>query len=184
MPEKIENTNLLSLINEEKNSYEDKDIQIVPGLLFNQHNTIEQIYYYYNSKFQTGEIDEDGDKKYFYNIVKNPCKVHSKAIDFDTKNVRLLTAAGGNPLKTWFMERDFKYWMKDKQFGKILNRIFLELPIFGSVVLKVIKGEIHFIDLRNFIVEQSADNLNDANYIIEKHPYTVMQFRKVAKEMN
>ena len=184
MPEKIENTNLLSLINEEKDNYENKEIQIVPGLTFNQNDTIEQIYYYYNSKFQTGEIDEDGDKKYFYNIVKNPCKVHSKAIDFDTKNVRMLTASGGNPLKTWFMERDFKYWMKDKQFGKVLNRIFLELPIFGSVVLKVIDGKIHFVDLRNFIVEQTADNLNDANYLIEKHPYTVMEFRNVAKEMN
>lgn len=176
-------SNLLKTINEEKQSYEEKYIQIVPGLLFNQKQTIEQIYFYYNSKFQSGEIDEDGDKKYFYNIVKNPCKVFSKAIDFDTKNIRLLTAEGGNPLKTWFMERDLRYWMKDKQFGKVLNRIFAELPIFGSVVLKVIKGNLHFVDLRNFIVEQSADSLDVANYIVERHPYTVMEFRKVAKDM-
>ncbi len=81
------------------------------------------------------------------------------------------------------MERDLKFWMRDKQFGKVLNRIFMELPIFGSVVLKVVNGNIYFVDLRNFIVEQSADNLDQANYIIEKHPYTVMGFRKVAKEM-
>ena len=176
-------SNILRQINDEKMSFENKNIQIVPGLLFNQKSTVEQIYYYYNSKFQTGEIDEDGDKKYFYNINKNPCKVFSKAIDFDTKNVKILTSGGGNPLKTWFMERDLKYWMKDKQFGKVLNRIFLELPIFGSVVLKAIKGNLYFVDLRNFIVEQSADTLEDANYIIEKHPYTVAGFRKSMKEI-
>lgn len=173
----------LKEINSEKNDFETKQIQIVPGLSFNQKETIEQIYFYYNSKFQTGEVDEDGDKKYFYNINKNPCKIFSKAIDFDTKNVRLLTSGGGDPLKTWFMERDLKYWMREKQFGKVLNRIFYELPIFGSVVLKAVKGNLYFVDLRNFVVEQTADSLDQANYIIEKHPYTVMEFRKVAKEM-
>src|SRR4030042_5966400 len=174
---------LLRLINQEKNSFETSNIQIVPCLSFNQKSTIEQIYFYYNSKFQTGEIDEDGDKKYFLNANRNPCKIYSKAIDFDTKNIRLLTAGGGNPLKTWFMERDLKYWMKDQQFGKVLNRIFTELPIFGSVVLKAVKGKLYFVDLRNFVVEQSADSLDHTNYIIEKHPYTVMEFKKVAKEM-
>jgi hypothetical protein len=180
---KIMETSLLKQINEEKQSFEDNYIQIVPGLLFNQKQTIEQIYFQYNSKFQTGEIDEDGDKKYFYNINRNPCKVYSKAIDFDTKNIRLLTSEIGNSLKTWFLERELKVWMKEKQFGKVLNRIFAELPVFGSVVLKVINGNIHFVDLRNFIVDQSSDTLDTANYIIEKHPYTVIQFRKVAKEM-
>jgi len=179
----MEEINYLRQINSEKNDYETKRIQIVPGYSFSQKATIEQIYRNYNSQFELGEIDEDGDKKYFYNINKNPCKIFSKAIDFDTKNIRLLTVDGGNPLKTWFMERDLKFWMRDQQFGKVLNRIFYELPIFGSVVLKAIKGKLQFVDLRNFVVEQTADSLEQANYIIEKHPYTIMEFRKVAKDM-
>jgi hypothetical protein len=174
---------ILRQINTEINDYESKYIQIVPGFYFNQKQILEQIYYYYNSKFQSGEIDEDGDKKYFYNIVKNPCKVFSKAIDFDTKNIRLLTAESGNPLKTWFMERDLKYWMKDKQFGKVLNRIFAEIPVFGSVVVKIVNGFPQFVDLRNFVVEQSSDTLDGSNYIIERHPYTIPDFRRAGKEM-
>ncbi len=177
-------TNILRQINNEKQDFEDKSIQIVPGLLFNQKSTIEQIYFYHNSKFITGEVDAEGDRKYFYNINRNPCKIYTKAIDFDTKHINIQTAAGGTPIKTWYFERDLKFWMKDKQFGKVLNRIFSELPIFGSVVLKIVKGVPYFIDLRNFIVEQSADTLNDANYIIERHPYTVANFQKAAKEMN
>lgn len=173
----------LRIVNDEIESFKSKQVQVVPGLYFSQYETIKQIYFYWNSKFQTGSVDDEGDRKYFYNIVKNPCKVFTKAIDFDTKNIRLLTTGGGDPLKTWFMERDLKFWMRDKQFGKVLNRIFTELPIFGSVVLKIINGTPYFVDLRNFVVEQSADTLEDANYITEIHNFTVPGFRRAAKDM-
>lgn len=172
----------LKKINEEINEFTHKDIQVVPGFGFNQKSTLEKIYRYYNSKFENGEFDTEGDRKYFFNIVKNPCKVTTKAIDFDTKDIRILTADGNNPFTAWLMERDLKFWMNDNNFGKVLNRIFTELPIFGSVVLKVIKGEPYFVDLRNFIVNQSADNLEECNYIIEKHLYTPQQFQSIGKK--
>jgi len=176
-------SDILRKINKEKDKYDFDIINIVKGYSFNQKDMIEKIYRYYNSKFATGDVDADGDKKYFYNIVKNPCKVTTKAIDFDTKHIRILSADGSYPFRTWIFERDLKYWMKDKNFGKVLNRIFFELPIFGSVVLKIVKGVPYFVDLRNFIVEQSADTLNDANYIIEKHLYTPVEFRKIGRKM-
>jgi hypothetical protein len=174
---------ILRKINEEITDFKTKPIQVVPGLTFNQYETLRQIYFYYNSEFMSGKVDEDGDRKFFLNIVKNPCKVFSKAIDFDTKNIRMLTAGGGNPTKTWFMERDLKFWMRDKQFGKTLNRIFRELPIYGTVVLKVVDGTPYFVDLRNFIVEPTAECIDEMNYVTEVHNLTVPQFRKVAKQM-
>ncbi len=182
MEEQLEAQPYLKRINEELNDFQNKEIQIVPGFYFNQKDTVERIYRHYNSKFEKGDVDPDGDKKYFYNIVKNPCKVTTKAIDFDTKDIRMLTASGGSSLKTWFYEKDLKFWMRDKNFGKVLNRIFNELPIFGSVVLKVIKGVPYFVDLRNFIVSPSADTLGEANYIMEKHLYSPQQFMKAGKE--
>jgi hypothetical protein len=158
-------------------------LQIVPQLYYNQYETLLTIYFYYNSKFITGEYDAEGDKKYFYNIVRNPCMVYTKMIDFDTKDIKLLTADGADPLKMWYMNRDLKFWMKDKQFGLILNRITHELPIFGSCVLKEVQGELHFVDLRNFVVEPSADTLDDSNFIIEIHNYTVTDFRNMVQKM-
>ena len=174
---------ILDQINKEKKAFEIEYIKIVDGFDFNQKETIERIYRYYNSKFLGGEIDAEGDKKYFFNINRNPCKVTTKAIDFDTKHINILTAEGSNPLKTWFFERDLKFWMKDQNFGKVLNRIFAELPIFGSVVIKVINKKPYFVDLRNFIVDQAADTLGQANYIIEQHLYTPIEFRKVGEEL-
>lgn len=178
-----EKTDLLKTINREKLEYEQRYITIVPLLLFNQRDTIETIYFYYNSKYKTGQIDYDGDRKYFFNIVRNSCDVTTKAIDFDTKDVKLETADGGDPNVTWYMERDLRHWMSDNEFGKTLNRIFKELPIFGSVVLKEVNGELQFVDLRNFIVDQCADSLDDMNYKTERHDYTPGEFRRVGKKM-
>lgn len=169
-------------IKKEVDNFGSDEIEIIDGLKFNQADTIKKIIYYYNSKFLTGNYDDQGDRKYFYNIVKNPCDVATKAIDFDTKNVNILTAEGGTPLKTWLFERDLKFWMKDKNFGKVLNRIFYELPIFGSVVLKVINNIPYFVDLRNFVVTQDAENLDKANMIVEPHFYTPLEFSRIAKK--
>lgn len=173
----------LRQINREIEFYKTKQVQVVPGLYYNQKDTIEDIYFYYNSKYKTGSIDDEGDRKYFFNINRNPCKVLTKAIDFDTKNIRLLTTEAGDSLKTWFMERDLKYWMRKEQFGKVLNRIFTEIPIFGSVVLKIVQGKPYFVDLRNFIVEQGANSLEESSYITEIHHFTPGEFRAVAKKM-
>ena len=170
-------------INDEIRNFRFKRISIVPGLFYNQYDLINTIYFYHNSKFQTGDVDDEGDRKYFYNINKNPCLIYTKSIDFDTKQIKLLTVDGSDPAKTWFMERDLKFWMRDVQFGKVLNRIFLELPIFGSVVLKIVDGKPYFVDLRNFIVQQNAESLDDSNYIIEIHNYTVPEFRRIGKKM-
>lgn len=167
----------------EVDGFQTRQIQIVPQLYFNQYETVNTIFFYYNSKFTTGDFDDEGDRKYFYNVSKNPCKIFTKSIDFDTKSIKLLTAEGGDPAKTWFMERDLKYWMRDIEFGKTLNRIFYELPIFGTVVLKVIEGVPYFVDLRNFIVEQSADDLDKSSYIIEVYNMTVGEFKKTADKM-
>ena len=169
-------------IKKEIKDFENESIDITDDLKFNQKDLIKRIIYYYNSKFIKGQYDDQGDRKFFFNIVRNPCDVCTKAIDFDTKNINILTAKGGTELKTWFLERDLKFWMKDQRFGKVLNRIFHELPIFGSVVTKVIDGKVYFVDLRNFAVQQDADTLNQASYIIETHVYNPLEFKRIAKE--
>lgn len=175
---------MLSQIKTELKAFRNDEIEIVPGFTFNQNDTIETIYHYYHSQYQTGDVDSEGFKKYFYNIVRNPCNVATKAIDFDTKDIKIKAAEGSSPLKAWFYERDLKFWMKDKNFGKVLNRIFYELPKFGSVVLKVIDRKPLFVDLRNFVVEQSADTLDEASYIDEIHEYTPAQLRQFGKNWN
>ena len=151
--------------------------------MFNQLETINQAILYTNGKYINGDVDEDDLKLYFYNITRQAVGTTAKAIDLDTKDILLKTEPGGDYIKTWFLQRDVKYWLKKQEFGKILNRISDELPQFGSVVLKYINGNAEFVNLKNFIVEQNADCLAFSNYIIEQHLYTPIEFRRVAKEL-
>jgi len=171
-------TNILKQIGKEFTEYKTQSVQIVDKFKFNQKKTIERIFRYYNSVYETGEKDSEGFKKFFFNIVRNPCYVATKAIDFDTKDIIIQAAPGQSSLKAWLMDRDLKLWMKKGEFGKTLNRIFHELPIFGSVVLKKVQGQLFFLDLRNLINEQSADRLKDSNYVIEIHYYSPEELRK------
>lgn len=178
MKEEQKKYNILGQIQRELTEFTE-EIKILDSWSFSQKDTIEQAILYNNSKFVDGDTDELGFKRYFYNITKYSCGATTKAIDIDTKDIMFMTAAGGDPLKTWFLERDIRYWMKDKYFGETLNRICRELPIFGTVVIKMIKGEPYFVDLRNFVCQQNADTLNDSNYIIEQYYYTPTEFKKV-----
>jgi len=174
---------MLKQIKREIEEFQNTEINIVDGFSFNQKKTIERIYRYLNSKFRTGSRDNEGQKKHFYNVILNPCGVERKATDFDLKDIKMETTHGGDPNKTWYMERDLKSWMKEKNFSKVLNRIFDERPKFGSVVIKTIKGVPYFVDLRNFVVEQTTDTLDAANYIIETHLYTPVEFKRLSKKL-
>lgn len=159
-------------------------IRVTQHYEFNQKKTIEEVVRLYNSRFEKGEYDRQGFKKYFFNIVRNPCYVSSKAINFDTKDIMVLPAGGQNPIYSWIMDRDLKQYMKENQIGELLNDIFYNLPIYGSVVLKKVKDKLHLVDLRNLVNEQSADTLKDAAYVIEQHRYTPYELRKQSWDKN
>lgn len=165
-------------ISEEVNDFETQEVTIVDNFTFKQRETIEKIIRLYNSRFKDGDLDKEGFKKYFKNIVRNPCHSAMKAIKFTPKDIMIVPAAGQDEIKAWIMDRDFNFWMKENQFNKILNRMFLELTIFGTVVLKLVNGKLHFVDLRNLINEQSSDTLKDASYVIEQHYYSPHELRK------
>ena len=165
-------------IKKEVNDFETKSVRVTDKYEYNQKNIIEEVIRLYNSRFEKGQYDSQGFRKYFFNIVRNPCHVSSKAIDFDTKDITVLPADGHNSIWAWLMDKDLKQYMKETGFGKTLNDIFFNLPIYGSVVLKKAKDSLHIVDLRNLIVEQTADSLKSAAYIIEQHRYTPYELRK------
>jgi len=165
-------------IKNEVNEFQNESIQLTSYYEYNQKLTLEEVIRLYNSRFEKGEFDSQGFRKYFFNIVRNPCHVSAKAIDFDTKDIMILPVGGHNSMWAWLMDKDLKHWIKESGFSKILNEVFFNLPIYGSVVLKKAKDKLHVVDLRNFIVEQSADSLKSAAYIIEQHRYTPYELRQ------
>lgn len=168
--------NIYEQIKKEEKEFEETRIELVPGCFFNQKETIRKILLYYNSRFETGDKDSEGFKKHFYNVVEAPCHIASKAIDLDTKDIIVTASEPQWYYHAWLFAKDLRNWLKEKEFGKLLNDIVRFLPIFGSVVVKIVRGNPYLVDLRHFIVEQDAESLDKANYIIEKHYWTLPEF--------
>jgi len=169
-------------IQREIRDFNEGTAQVAGYAEYNQKDIIERSLHYYLSEYESGEFDEYGFKKYFLNIIRNPTNTTAKALDFDTKDFKFMTASGGSSVQTWYFEKDFKYWFKNKGFAKILNKLFRRLSLYGSAVVKTVEGAPHIVDLRNFVIEQDTETLEDANYIIELHPYSGYRFSKTAKE--
>ena len=169
---------MIKKIQKEVLDFRSESVLIAEKFNFNQLETLQQIIRLYNSQFKGGSVDSEGFKKYFKNIVRNPCVVATKATAFSPSSIQIANAPGGNYYKAWIADRDFKHWVKDVHFPTTLSRIFHELPIYGSVVIKKVKGKYDFVDLRNLVVEQQADSLARAHYVIEQHYLTPEELRK------
>lgn len=137
--------------------------------LFSQYQTIALIDLYWNSQFENGIRDNNGNRKLFLNTGKFRSEVSSKQLDLDTKNFRFIPDDYADPWLAYFLQKDFKEWAKDNDFGDMVNDCVDAFPRYGTVVLKKVEKTTKFLPLQNLICEQTADSLQTASHVIELH---------------
>lgn len=143
-------------------------VEMPGGYSFNHVDTLETIELYYNSQFRNGPKDEEGLPKYFYNIVKPACDVAEKMTDLDTKDIRLIPENPDDERTLWLMQNDLKQWLKDTNFGVLLNQINHDYSKYGHVVIKQLKsGEWKKVNLTNLRVDPSAPSLDKSTAVCE-----------------
>lgn len=170
------------MVRQERNDFLYNYIEIVDGLQFNQYKTIKKIHKYYNSHYESGDYEEINGvtrKKVFYNINKWRADVATKMLDIDVKDFVLTSENPETEFQTYLLEKELKAWLKKHKLGKVLNQIVRNLPIYGSVVLKKVKGGAEVVDLRYLFLDQAAETLQDSRYIIQKHLMTAGELRKM-----
>ena len=141
------------------------------GYFFNQAQTLAIIDLYYNSKFVNGAKDKLGHRKIFMNVGKFRTEVAAKQIDLDTKDGRFVPDQYADPWIALFMQKEFKEWAKDTDFGELLNTCVDSFPKYGTVVLKQYDtNKIKFVPLQTLRNDQTAEDLQTATYVIEEHP--------------
>lgn len=177
-------TNIFSQIRQEVYDYVNNYISIVEGYTFNTYQTIKKNHLYYNSRFISGDTDSNGRKKIFFNIVKAPCKVASRFLNFDTKDIRLISNSNkkNNELATFLLEKELKVWMKQNKVAITLNRIAELAPIYGTVVLKKTKKGAEIVDLRRLVLDQTVDTITNSRFIDIEHNLTPSQLRAKEKD--
>ena len=173
----IENT-AFETIQRKLSEYE-KDITMnfTPSYATTQESIISLIDNYWVSKYRDSGKDSLGFQKPFYNIVINPTEVASKMIDVDTKDIKVIAEDGKSYYPVWFFTKELRDWMKEKNFGKLLNEIVYQLPKYGTVVLKKSGEDVNIVPLQNLINNPIVRQLDD-DLIIEQHIETKQQFKK------
>lgn len=121
---------------------------------------------YYNSKYETGETDSLGFRKFFYNIVKPACDVATKFIDIDTKDIRLIPSKSGQEIKLWILQRQLDQYMEDQEFGKLLNEVSDSFPKYGHIVIKKTKKPSN-VYIGNLRLDPTVCRMEDSDFVYE-----------------
>jgi hypothetical protein len=140
------------------------------GYDFDHVRTISRIDLYYNGKFESGEYDNQGFRKYFYNVSKPACDVATKFIDLDTKDITLYPENDLNSdfsWQVWLMQRDLKNWLKQQHIAALLNEIGIDYPKYGSVVTKSLGKTWKKVDIHNLRMAPNAKTLEDSPFVYE-----------------
>ena len=162
-------------INTQNYQYNNGFISLIDGLTFSQWQTLKKVEFYSNSQYLSGNKDELGRDKPFYNIVNYRVNVASRATDLDVKDIKIIS---DNPE---FQEYSFLYnheayeWMKQSDFSLFLNQMGQTRARYGGVLVKKCqykeKGEqeeleVEVVPWKNVI----TDPINIAKGVVcEKH---------------
>lgn len=136
-----------------------EDVEMPGGYYFNQPETLKMVDRMYNSKFKTGQYDPQGFRKFFYNIVKPTCDIATKFIDLDTRDILLTPEHVNDELRVFLAQRRLKQWLKDVDFGVLLNEITQDWPAKGHVVIKKSKDGWKLVPLQNIRNNPAASGL-------------------------
>lgn len=169
-------TTLAGVVANFKHNFLTKEIEIVPGLMHNQYEVVKRTYFYQHNQFESGPVDENGDPKYFYDLVTDRNDDASKNIDLDTSDCYIKAEDEGAQLKSWLLRREFMGYAKTSGFGKKLNELADDLPAFGTVVWKKVKlsdgrTDVETVELINLMNDPGVKSLKDG-VVIERHVLT------------
>lgn len=169
-------TSLAGLVQNFRKNFLERNIEIVPGLTFNQYEIVKRVYFYQHNQFESGPTDDNGDPKYFYDLITHRNDQATKNIDLDTKDVYIQAETPGAYMKSWLLRREYIGYAKTSGWGKKLNELAEDLPDFGTVVWKKYKnadGRVctDEVDLINLMNDPTVDCLDDG-MVIERHLLT------------
>lgn len=156
--------------------------EIVPGLVHNQYEVIKRAYFYQHNQFESGPIDDNGQPKYFFDLMTDRNDQATKSIDLNTKDCYIRATNSGTYILSWLLRQEFQAYSKTTGFGMKLNNMASNLPGMGTVVWKKIKNEdgrvdVKDVDLINILNDPSVECLRDG-IMIERHMLTQSELKQ------
>lgn len=176
-----------SLIRELEDNYVDQSVRSGKYVDFDMHETIEKIHAYLNSRHISGDTDDMGRDKPFFNIVTASTNIWYRATDIDRKNIRIKSTKKEDQLKAFIATIHLQEFMRREAFGSFLNAWGLNLARYGSSVLKFVKkgGRLHseVVPWQRLIVDPVSFEDNPVIEVLELTPAQLKKNKSYDKEM-
>jgi hypothetical protein len=129
------------IVRKQETEYRRGSVNMSKYVVFNMHETIEQIDAYLNSKHISGETDSLGREKPFFNISVAASNIWFHATDIDRKNIKLRATNSKSWINSYLYTVKLQEWMREERFGQTLNTWGRTLARYGSAVLKVVEND-------------------------------------------
>lgn len=145
-------------------------VEMPGGYAHNIVETLKDIERYYNGEFKTGKYDQNGLRKFFYNIVKPTCDVATKFIDLDTKDIVLKSEHSDDEYRVWLMQKELRQWLKNERFGVTLNELAAQYPKYGHLIVKKsADGDEEPVNILNCRFDPSSSSQETDEFFYELH---------------
>lgn len=166
--------NIYAQLTEEIQDFDQNKVKIASvdgknGFDFSQKDTLNTVELYWNSKFETGTRDAEGQRKVFLNIVRFRQEIAEKQTDIDVKDFLFIPEVDTDEYGAMFLTKKFREWAKKADYGKIINELNHDYSKFGTCVGKLVGNKIERVPLLTLRNQQDAKSLQTASYVIIEH---------------
>jgi len=176
------NKNILSIIRGEIRDFLYNSIEIVPGYVFNQYDTIKRCHLYLNSQFEDQTFYQ-GRPKLFDNKIKPKRDRVAAFLNIDTKDIKAISRSGSdNPYKMLIAQKELDYYLKDNDYAQKLNDMAETSVDFGSVVIRKTNKGSETVDLRRMFNDPTVESLQKSRFLTFKHLFTSSELRAKVKD--
>lgn len=168
---------IISTISNEIENYIEGTVT-VRNTSFSTYDTIKKIERFSNGQYKNGNIDSKGNIKYWYDIATLPIDNEVKNIDFDTKDVFIVSEGKNDGLRQLLANLELRAWMHENKEGVRLNEIIEESSGWGTVILKKLKEAPYYekLDLtETYVINQIARTISGKtpdSQVVERHVMT------------
>lgn len=135
-------------------------ISRVPGLLRNPKDIIRTIEFYSDNEYMSGNTDELGREKPFYNVCNYRVTTAKTATDLDVKDIKFEPDSLKFSVQAMIMNRILFQYLKESKFSMFLNDFGYARPKYGHAIAKKSKEE---GKLKIDVVDMTNINFNPKN---------------------
>lgn len=135
-----ENSTIGELVRKAENDFT-SPVQNTKYVEFDFSEDINRIFAYLDSKHVTGDTDEQGREKPFFNISLAARNIWFRATDIDRKNVRVRPTKAQDDVGALLATAHLQDWMRREDFGTFLNSWGLNSASFNESVVKFVEKD-------------------------------------------